>query len=177
MKKNKLPYQDDKNFKVPEGYFETLEDRIMDKVTSTREKASPTDHYETGFRVPEGYFDNIEDRLFEKIENKPKSSKLRNLFNKEVLYYIAGAAAVFVALVTTVFTNPTESLNFEDLDIVTLENYLYESLELSNSGVTRYLGEEEAYAAPSSQADIDFEAVYEYLNENVEEPSILFNEN
>lgn len=178
MNKNKLPYHKNKNFRIPEGYFETLENRIMDAViTTTKKESTLPKHQETGFKVPEGYFDSFEDRLFEKIETATKSTKVRNLFNNEVFYYIAGTAAVFVAILTTLFTVPAPNGGFEDVHVTTLESYLYESLEWSNSELSHYLSEEEAYAAPADHTEIDFEAVYEYLNENVEEPSILFNEN
>lgn len=176
MKKNKLPYHKDSNFKVPEGYFETLEDRIMQTVTGTEEKEFLQGRKDAGFNVPEDYFQNFETELFEKLENQKKTPKIISILNREVFYYFAGAAAVFIAIVTTVFTHPVQQAGgIEDLDMVTLEGYLFETLETHNSGV-QFMSEEEAFAAPSRQPDVDFEALYEYLNENVEEPSILFNE-
>ncbi|GHA41716.1 hypothetical protein GCM10007103_23760 [Salinimicrobium marinum] len=176
MKKNKLPYHKDRNFKVPEGYFETLEDRIMQKVAGPEKNDILKGRKDAGFNVPENYFLNFENELFEKLENKKKTSKIISILNKEVFYYFAGAAAVFIAVVTTVFTNPVQQAgSIEDLDMVTLERYLFETMETNNSGV-QFMNEEEAYAAPGGQPDVDFEALYDYLNENVEEPSILFNE-
>ncbi len=177
MKKNKLPYHKDPNFKVPEAYFETLEDRIMAAVTATGEKDLLKEKKDPGFKVPQNYFENFEAELFEKIEEQKKPPKIISILNKEVFYYFAGAAAVFIAIVSTVFTNPAQqAAGVEDIDIVTLESYLFETLENENSDV-QFMSEEEAYAIPSRQPDVDFEALYEYLNENVEEPSVLFNEN
>lgn len=175
MEKNKLPYRKNKNFKVPDGYFETLEDRIMDAVALNDEVAFLEGRKNSGFKVPENYFESFEAELFDKLEEK-KTPKIVSLFNKEIFYYVAGAAAVFVAIVSTLFTNPAQPMSFEDLDMITLEGYLFETFETSNSDISQYLSEEEAYAAPPNQSDVDFEAVYEYLNENIEEPSILFNE-
>lgn len=176
MEENKLPYHNNKNFKVPEGYFETLEERIMDAVASNEEKTYFPEKEKTGFQVPENYFENFEARLFDRIEKEKKPSKVISLLNKEAVYYYAGAAAVIIALITTVFTNPAQPIGYEDLDMVTLESYLHETFESSNADI-QYLSEEEAYLAPSGQSDIDFDALYDYLDENVEEPSILFNEN
>lgn len=177
MEKNKLPYHKNPNFKVPDGYFETLEDRIMATVTKDEEKELLTKKQESGFKVPKGYFENFETELFDKLETKPKPSKVISFLNNEILYYVAGAAAVFVAILSTVFTNPAQPVSFDDLDMLTLESYLFETMETSNSDITQYIKEEEAFLDRSSQPNIDFEAVYEYLDENVEEPSILFNEN
>lgn len=176
MEKNKLPYHKSKNFKVPEGYFETLEERIMGAVTSNEEQTYLPKKEEAGFKVPENYFQNFDARLLDRIEKEKKPPKVINLLNKEAFYYYAGAAAVIIALITTVFTNPAQPVGFEDLDMLTLERYLHETFESSHSDI-QYLSEEEAYLAPSGEADVDFDAVYEYLNENMEEPSLLFNEN
>lgn len=180
MKKNKLPYNQKHPFKVPENYFGSLEDRIMDKVTSVQDQDQdvklPGDRAEAGFKVPENYFENFEDRLMAKIDNKPKQSKVISLLNRESFYYVAGTAAVFVAIITTLFTNPAQPIGFEDLDVVSIEGYLHETLEFSTTDVSQYFNEGEFSFAPSGRSDVDQEAVIEYLNENVEEPSILFNE-
>lgn len=49
-------------FQAPEGYFEQLEDRLM-------EHSEPGLPKETGFEVPEAYFDGLADRVLEKIEH------------------------------------------------------------------------------------------------------------
>lgn len=179
MKKNKLPYNQKNPFKVPENYFGSLEDRIMDKVTSVQDQdmdARLPENGEAGFRVPENYFETFEDRLMAKIDKKPRQSKVISLLNRESFYYITGAAAVFVAIITTLFTNPAQPVGFEDLDLVSIEGYLHETLEFSTTDVSQYFNEGEFSFAPSDQSDVDQEAVIEYLNENIEEPSILFNE-
>lgn len=174
MEDNKLPYHNQKNFKVPEDYFETLEDRIMQSVTSSNEKDLLSESRDPGFKVPDNYFENFENRLFKAPEKKKKNSGVISLLNKEMFYYAVGAAAVFVALISTVFHNPVQPVEFGDLDMITLESYLEESLD---PDVSQYLSEEEAYLAPAENADVDFEAVYEYLNETVDEPAALVNQN
>ena len=179
MKKNKLPYHNESGFKVPEGYFDALEARILGSVTAVQEKKLPVDKKETGFKVPESYLENFEAELFEKIdriEEKRKTPKVISLFNKESFYYAAGAAAVFVAMVTTLFTNPSPSIGFEDLDMLTLEGYIHESIEFSTNDISHYLSEGDFGLAPSRGTGVDEDAVIEYLTENMEEPSILYNE-
>ena len=179
MKKNKLPYHNKSGFKVPEGYFEALEGRVLDSVTAAQEKVLPRDKKETGFKVPENYFENFEAELFERIdrvEEKRKTPKIISLFNKESFYYAAGAAAVFVAIITTFFTHPSQNIGFEDLDMLTLEGYIHESIELSTNDISHYLSEGDFGLAPSGGTDVDEDAVIEYLTENMEEPSILYNE-
>lgn len=180
MKENKLPYNHTNPFKVPEDYFRTLEDRVMNKVasleTADKDLSLLEDKVDAGFKVPENYFAGFEERLMSKIDTKPRYPKVVSLLNRESFYYVAGTAAVFVALITTLFTNPAQPVGFEDLDVVTIEGYLHETLELSNTDVTRYFNEDEFSFAPSGHADVDQEAVIEYLRENVEDPSMIFNE-
>lgn len=180
MKKNKLPYNHKNPFQVPDNYFRDLEDRLMEKVASLehveKDLELPGGKANSGFNVPEDYFENIEERVMAKLEARPEQSKVISLLNKEVFYYIAGAAAVFVAIITTLFTNPAQPVGFEDLDLVTIEGYLHETLELSTTDVSRYFSEDEFSFAPSGQTDVNQEAVIDYLRENIEEPSMLFNE-
>ena len=176
MKKNKLPYDQKGGFKVPENYFDTLETRVMESVTLYEEKELLCEQEGKGFKVPENYFDNFEDRLFEKLENKPKQSKVISLLSQESFYYFTGTAAVFVAIVSTLFSNPSEPIGYEDLDMLTLEGYLHETMIFSNSDVSEYFSDGEFNLAPSSQSDNDHKAVIDYLSETMEEPSIIFNE-
>ncbi|WP_424494218.1 hypothetical protein [Salinimicrobium sp. GXAS 041] len=173
MEKNKLPYHKQKNFKVPEGYFETLDKRIMQRVTSMEAEEHLNLPSSTGFKVPENYFDNFETELFQKLEEEKKTPKVITLLNKEIFYYVAGAAAVFIALFSTMLNNPAQPVEFGDLEISTLEVYLYETLE---PDVSQYFNEQGAFLSKAENTDVDFEAVYQYLNENVEEPAVLVNE-
>lgn len=180
MKENKLPYNHNKPFRVPENYFGSLEDRLMEKVASVQaqdEDMKALDAgVDNGFKVPENYFDSFEDKLMSKLENKPKQPKVISLLNSEMFYYIAGTAAVFIALITTLFTNPSQPVGFEDLDVVTIEGYLHETLDFSKTDMSQYLNEGEFSFAPSGQSDADQEAVIEYLHETMEEPSMILNE-
>lgn len=173
MKENKLPYHPDTGFKVPDGYFEDLQARVMDKVTSRHELELP--EAQKPFKVPSDYFENFEDRLFKKLEPENNNSRIRRLFEKETLYYVAGVAAVFVAILTTFLTNDPQGLHWESLDVAILEDYLHENIENSSGEFTQLLGEEEFFPS-SGTAELDQEAVMEYLHENIEDPSILLNE-
>ncbi len=51
MKENRLPYNKDTGFKVPEGYFQDFEARMMSRVAEEEEKNA-----ENPFKVPENYF-------------------------------------------------------------------------------------------------------------------------
>lgn len=173
MKKNKLPYYTDTGFKTPEGYFEGLQSRIMDKVTSSNEPDIPVN--KQAFKVPKDYFETFEDRLSQKLKTQHTPSRIRRLFEKETLYYVAGVAAIFVAIVTTFLTNDPQGFSWESLDLVILEDYLQESFENSSGEFSQLLGEED-FLPTSATTELDQEVMMEYLHENIEDPSILLND-
>lgn len=179
MKKNKLPYNQKQNFKVPEGYFETLEARVMETVHSSQKKELKHKKQEYGFKIPENYFENFESQLAKKLEKEQKTSKIISLLNKESFYYVAGIAAVFVAIVTTTFFQPTQTgvTSFKTLESFALENYIDESLKYSTFDVLEMFEEEEFSKTSPPEPNFDQEAILEYLNENIEETAIIFNGN
>lgn len=176
MKKNRLPYKKSANFKVPKNYFETLDARIMKSVAPVENKEFSDQNKEAGFRIPDGYFESFEARLSKKMKDQSKPSKVIALLNRESFYYAAGIAAVFVAIVTTfLFDNPKPT-TFDSVNIVSLEGYINEMLEFSTSDVSQFFNEGEYSFDSSSQSNFDQEAVYDYLSENIDEASIIYNE-
>lgn len=175
MKKNKLPFSRKSAFKVPENYFETLEARVMENIDSFSSQET-IQKGQNPYKIPKNYFEEFDEKLFEKLEKEKKQSKIISLFNRESYYYIAATAAVFVAIVTTVFFNDPEP-KFGGLNMVALENYIDESMEFSTSDVTELFQNDSILPDVSPNNNFDEEAILDYLNENVEETAIIFNEN
>lgn len=171
MKKKGLA-NEDSGFKVPEGYFESFEARMMDRISSNIKLPS----VEQPFKVPENYFGDFEHRMLQKIGQEPRSGRVIPLYSKKMLSYVAGIAAVLAVIFTSDLVNPSEKTTFEDLDMVAVENYLFETLDLSNPEETPMIDQKEISFAQGADSNFDHEAVLEYLTENVEEPSILLNE-
>ncbi|MDN3593847.1 hypothetical protein [Zunongwangia endophytica] len=174
MKKEKIPYHGASGFKVPSGYFENLEDQLCDKVLSEEEQVREIElPAEAGFKVPEAYFDGLEDRLVEKIEIK--QPKLIKVDFRKTLYYAAGIAAIFICLYSTFFTLGNEqSASWDDVELSAMEDYIddgyidFSSTEFSNMIIEDgYIVEESDFAAMNS------DAVFDYIDENVEDPSYI----
>ncbi|MHA6280756.1 hypothetical protein ACXYMT_11295 [Salinimicrobium sp. CAU 1759] len=168
MKENRLPYSNKSGFKVPEGYFQDLESHLMERVTAVEK-----DFGQSPFKVPENYFEQLGDKVFEKLEDQPKKGKVIPLFRRKTWSYIAGVAAVAAVLFSSVIFNENGEIGFEDLDITAVENYLLESLDMDNPNAAPYVDYE---LTASANPNIDKEALFEYLNENIEEPALLLNE-
>ena len=184
MKENRLPYHNKTGFQIPEGYLESLEDRILSKVLSPELDPSEVDlstsqKTKKPFTVPGNYFENLEDRVMKNIQGqKKKEPKLISLLTKEAFYYVAGIAAIFLAVITNVSGPQTEQNSLETLDMLSLESYLEENYDYSSPEVSNLVSEDVLSITTSAQTSyIDQEALMEYLQENIEEPSLIFNEN
>jgi hypothetical protein len=175
MKENGLPYKNKSGFKVPENYFGDFEARMLDKVrslegeTTLPENANP-------FKTPDSYFDNFETRLFEKLEKDKKDPKVISLLKNKYLSYVATIAAVLAIIFATHQYTRTQSFDFEDLEITEVENYLLESFDHNTPEETHLIKEGYFSFTTSGSDKLNREAVLEYLNENMEDPSLLLNE-
>ncbi|GAB2772954.1 hypothetical protein [Salinimicrobium soli] len=173
MKEKQLPYHQKTGFKVPENYFQDFEARMMQKVTAENTETKLTNN---PFKVPENYFEEFESRLMNKVQEEPRQVKVVSLFSRKHLSFVSGIAAVLAILFyTTVLNSPSDS-GYEDIDMVALENYLLETLELENPEETPMINGREFSFASSANSNLDNEAVLQYLQENIDEPSILLNE-
>lgn len=98
-------------FKVPEGYFDELDQEILYRVKQEQEA------------VPSNYFETLEDKIMQRIheEVKPKAKK-------PVLRYIRMSAAVAAVLLVFLLVynpfNKTTKLNYADVEAYYEEGYL-----------------------------------------------------
>ena len=105
-------------FKVPQTYFQNLEDQIMGNIKLNEALQNLDD---TGFKAPKGYFDALENDVLAKVTEK-KNPKVISLFNKQNLIYISGVAAA-ILIMFNVFWNNTET-SIDSIDIELVENYI-----------------------------------------------------
>lgn len=175
MKTNKSKYTKDSGFRVPEDYFSNLEIDVF----ACMENPDFLDIKETGhgFSTPPGYFENFEDRVMMRV--KKSDSKVITLFRKEYFYYAAAVAAMLVLMLGNFFPNSTqtETVGWDDIEVTALESYLEEGVEmgyidLSSSEYSEF------FVSGDLVDETDFdevtsEAVFEYIDENVEDPSYI----
>ena len=140
----KFQHNKSSGFKVPEGYFQSLDSKILDR---TKTNSVLNKKPESGFKVPEGYFENF--------SVKHKKGKVINL--KQVLY-ISSIAAV-LALLFTIFI-PKEEPTFDSLETATIENYLleehYETSEIASLLADNELSLETFNLVPSDETIEDY---------------------
>ena len=174
MKKKGLPYQQKSGFKIPDGYFQDFEARMMREIGSLDKEEK--ERQNNPFSVPDNYFDSFEQRMMARLKEEPKETKVVPLHRKKVLSYVAGIAAVLAVIFSSVLLNDSRDVGFEDLDMLAVENYLLETLDIVNPEENPLINDREFSFATSPSTNLDREALYDYLNENVDDPSILLNE-
>jgi len=155
-------------FKVPEGYFNTLEDTILSKI-KTDSILKGIDN--PGFEMPDGYLNSVEENIFNKVPKKA-STKIISLFNRRNLIYISGIAAAIVIMLGFFWNNANTS-NME-LDYEMVESYLIDQ-NISSYEIASLLNEEELSSINSeimSEAFND-EGMEDYLLENVNFEDII----
>lgn len=174
MKKNKLPYRDS-GFKVPSGYFESFEDRLMRTVSGKPVDDKPLES-KHGFAVPNGYFESLDDKILQKLEQGEQDKKVRPLYKSKKIYYITTIAAVFLAIITTVLFNPSlPDYSIENVEIAALEAYIDEGyIDLNFNEISAYITDEGHYNEEFSTIDLNDEDLLNYLNENLEDPNVLY---
>lgn len=176
MKDNKLPYHQKSGFKVPNDYFRNFEERLMHVVQQEEEQPEIIHTYigKHGFTTPEGYFDSLENRILKKVE--PKPGKVMPLYSVRKLYYAAAVAAVFIGIVSVLFiNNNTSGFTMDSIELSALEIYIEEGyFDLNSYELSSFMTEEIYSFGNYSTSNLSDEAVYNYINENIEDPELLY---
>ena len=93
-------------FKVPKGYFKSVNTRIHIMTTATQKNP---------FSTPKGYFVSIDPANWTK-----KTKKQHRIFQLNILRYTAVAAVILVAFILTNISSPTPTDTIEDSEIFTM---------------------------------------------------------
>ncbi len=154
MNKNNLHNIKDTGFKTPKNYFDSLEDSIMNQIKLIEKVEN------TGFKVPGNYFESLDYNLFDKVAQKPK---VISLFTKRNLFYASSIAAALV-LTFSIFINK-DDITFDDLEITSIENYLYDE-DIDSYEIASLLTEEELITDNFIESEISHDLIEDYLIEN-----------
>ena len=163
MKKNKLNTIKKTGFKVPEDYFNNLEEQLL-SATKLRDK-NPS----SGFAFPDGYFENLEERIIQQVP-EAEESKVISLFRNKYVLYVAGMAASILLLFNlSIFDHQT---SWEDIDTETAENYVINE-NIGAYEIASLLELEEIDETNFLELDIKEEQLETYLENNAEIETLL----
>ena len=154
----------DSGFKVPEGYFDNLKDRIMDKMEDAQAQLPENE----GFQVPDGYFDKLSDEILSKSEEK--ETKVIQLKSYRKVFYAVASVAAAVLIFFGLQWQGNQELGFGDIASIELEEYFDSNV----SGVSTYelaevISIEELELGDFMDEELEEENIAEYLEDSIED--------
>ena len=163
MKNNKLHNIEETGFKVPDDYFDALEDVILSDIKLKKTSS------DSGFKLPEDYFNTLEDSVASKISTK-SPTKVIPLFRKRTLIYISStAAAVLLLFNLSIFKS---ELTFDSLDFETVENYIMDE-NIGSYEIAALLSEEDLLEEHFIEYQIEEETIETYILDNLDVEDII----
>ncbi|WP_350288177.1 hypothetical protein [uncultured Croceitalea sp.] len=156
--------QNHKNpYKTPEGYFDSFNERLMDKIVKEESIIPKND----GFSVPDLYFETFND----KITNRT-SPKVVRLHSYRKYYYAAASIAAIAVLAFFFSQNNEPEFGFEDLASAEIAAYFENNeMKLTSYELAEVVNIENVAILDITETEntIEKEMILEYLDENVDE--------
>jgi len=113
-------------FKTPEGYFDSFNDRLLDKIAKETSPIPKSD----GFGVPEGYFNTVYQNVSDSISKE--EPRVINLKSFKTYFYAVASIAAILLLVFYINVGPKQQLQFDDLASNEIVSY-FEDTEIGLS--------------------------------------------
>lgn len=160
MKNENLHNIKSTGYKIPDNYFESLEDAVFSKLA---EENIYSRVHASGFKVPESYFELLDAKIINAVVEKD-TTKIISLFSWKKVAYISGIAASLILAFNLFFTNPNQ-LTFDDLETASIENYLMNE-DLSAYDIAPYLGANEMSSEDFVENTLNESDLEDYLLQN-----------
>src|SRR5690606_2786055 len=152
------------DFKVPEGYFDSLPLRILDKVAAENSVFQDND----GFIIPEGYMDTFSEKVLQRLETG-KSEVLPIRSNRKY-YYVAAYIAAILILFGGFLWNRNDTLTYSDLAKSDIEEYLdFNGWAFSSYELVEILPVDQIDFDRIWEQQLDHEHVVDYLSNNIKD--------
>lgn len=151
-------------FKTPEGYFENLTDKLMDKLNEEKGDLPKED----GFTIPENYFDGLKKSIQEKVD-VPETKVVQLHPYRKYYVAIASVAAILLVLVGLNW-NSADETTWDDLANADIETYFETNeLGLTTFEIAEVLPVDELEINDILENQFEEENVIDYLNENIDD--------
>jgi hypothetical protein len=162
MKKER---QHTKIFNVPDDYFDSLEERIVENVFLGIPKDA------SAFAVPPGYFTNLETEINDRIVVPQPPKQPISLRTK---WTWAAAIAACAALAVTVFSLRESAYDADTVTPLAIETYLHDHLvDYDTYDLTPLLSDRTLYNLMDESAALSHENLTDYLLEHIDETTLL----
>lgn len=153
-----------KGFKTPEGYFEGLTGKILDKL-SEEERSIPENE---GFGVPEKYFESLNERITDRLE--PRETKVVQLHTYRRYWVAAASIAAIFLLAVLIPWKSGEVASFDALANADIEAYLDEgNVDFSSYELAEFIPEESFEEGIILDEGVEEENIMDYLDDAIED--------
>lgn len=136
MKNNKLHNIKTSGFKEPDGYLESFDELLMNKL---KENHSLKGLQNTGFKVPEHYFENFDDKIIKAVSSE-KEVKVIPLMSWKKAIYVSGIAASII-LMKSLFNNYNNKPTFDNLETALIDEYIIDE-DFTNEDIATLLSDD-----------------------------------
>ncbi|MEC3908348.1 hypothetical protein VOI54_15060 [Tamlana sp. 2201CG12-4] len=165
MKNIKLNDIKSTGFNLPDGYLESFDDKLLNKL----EGKTQLESINSGFKTPEGYFKTVEETIINKVSINQKT-KVISLVNKKTVIYISSiAAAVLLLFNLSIFEKQP---SFNNLDTESVENYLIDE-NMSSYEIASLLTDEQLNDEDFIEHSLEEENIEEYLIEHADIETLM----
>jgi hypothetical protein len=143
-------------FKTPENYFDSLEERVMQRISFDENKIP------TGFVIPDNYFDSLEEKIMQKLPTESKEVNVISFWKRKSVWLSSAAAIFLISLGTLFYFNQTETEN------LTISNdYLAYQNDITTEDIALQLTDEDITTLETELTSLDSETetyINDYLN-------------
>lgn len=165
MKNKELNNIKSPGFNLPDGYFESFDEKVLGKL----DQESSLKNRSTGFKIPKDYFNTFENNIVNEISEQ-NNTKVISIFNKKNITYVASiAAAVLLLFNLSVFDNTP---SFDNLQIESVEDYLIDE-NVSSYEIASLLSEEDINENITIDLEFDEENIEAYLLEHADIETLM----
>lgn len=159
MSTNKFNNNKDTGFKVPKGYFDSLEAMLLSEI-KLKERTT-----ESGFKTPDNYFDSLGDKITKAIKPEP-DVKVIKLFTWRKVAYITSIAASLILMFNILF-NKSNIVTIDTIETVSIENYILNE-DLETSEIASLFTDEDLSDVQLINDGFSSETLENYIFNNVE---------
>ena len=155
-------------FKTPEGYFEGLTERLLEKMKDESAEIPKSD----GFQVPEGYFDAVDKEILSKLD-QPESRVVRLYPYKKLLYTAVSVAAVVLIFIGLQWQGD-QSITFDDLANMELAEYFEDNTTgLSSYEIAEVFTVEDLEVTDILEEEWSEENIADYLDDTLDDIDVI----
>ena len=158
-----------KSHKLPEGYFEQFNQRLMDRIAAEEAAAKSTlIPKNDGFSVPEGYFEAVLPEVTKTVATN-NSTKVIPLIGFKSWMAIAASIAIAMVTYLGVTRSNTNSVALDSLSNAEILAYLNNQTDVTTYDLAELVNSDNINTNLFSETQLEEELILDYFDENLDD--------